>query len=232
MILSIGASAFANSYPVGIQSISGNPPIFYGYGAFPSLPTISLDSLTYVTKTSSPYKTSGVSEQESGEMTEEVFQDSYGLVFAYQFDVTGVTGSGGTGTIDGLETDSYFGFNTYVDYASDVPSGFLGAPTSGDAVDGLVTSTGSAINFQGLYQPVGYGTYSPIMVIETNASYYGIGEMTVQDDGTDYVPAYVPSRSLGNIPNSVALPATCNTGLLLLACVGGFNAIRRKRALA
>ena len=158
-LAALACHAHANTLAIG-------QTIFYGPAVgMPSLTPIDLGVLTPVAQTSAiPWSTIG-STPETGTLIQEVFRTSGGtLDFAYQVhQITSVTGAG----IDQLQTNSFAGFTTSVDYGVDIPS-FFSTPTSGVGSSGAAnrsTGTGSTVNFGFLSDAIGVGQSSPVFVI-------------------------------------------------------------------
>jgi hypothetical protein len=193
-----------------------------------------LSSLTLIASTGLQNYTTvgGNGISETGTAIADVFQNSdLTLDFVYQYTVVSSTLS--TGSINAAGIDNYAppNFLTDVYYGGPVlpASGGLVAGTSGVGVTGTASrsSDGTVVNFESLVPAVSVGTTSPIFVVKTNADNYTLGSFNLLDNGIAPLNGYEPA--LGALPpTSVALPATCNTGLLLLGCIGGFGAIRRR----
>ena len=117
------------------------------------------------------------------------------LDFLYQYTITASTGD----VPDQLEVSS---FDHWITNGQILTTGGIGGMVAGTGNANNVetrTSTGNTINFLWLNvapfivdPPVGVGQTSDILVVETNAKDYTIGQATLQDGGVEAFQAFEP----------------------------------------
>ena len=116
------------------------------------------------------------------------------LDFLYQYTVTGITND----APDQLQVQSFSGWITNAEILTTGGIGGMVAGT-GNAPNAISRgASGSSLNFIWLdifpYSdaPLGVGQTSDILVVETNAKTYGIGQATLQDGGVEAFQAFEP----------------------------------------
>lgn len=181
-----------------------------------------------------PFVATGLGQTDTGFVTEDVVQATTGLVagqvsgdldFVYQFN--------NTATIppEQLTQLSVSNFLSYILSVSDGSASTLNGSNllnpiyTGDP-QLVATSTdvnGGTADFH--FQPpngVATGDATTILIVYTDATSFGVGDIFIQDGAQAHVPGFAP----------VPLPATASTGLALLAglgVIGGVSALRRRR---
>lgn len=159
------------------------------------------------------YTLTGAGGTASGTATAWVYMTSGGtLDFAYQ--VTNNASS--TDFVDTLSMASFAGFTTDVDYVN----------TPGDNAPSTATrstGSGSVVNFDFFPNDIVAGDTSDVLLIETNATTFNPGTLSLIDSGVATVAAFGP-----------ATPAMPEPGSLLMIGSGllGLMAFRRRQRAA
>jgi hypothetical protein len=182
-----------------------------GGSAVPTSLAALPSGLTLLADVSSPYTLMGAGGTATGTTTAWVYMTSGGtLDFAYQ--VTNNASS--TDLIDTLSMASFGGFATDVDYLN----------AAGDNAPSLATrpgGTGNVVNFDFFPNDIVAGDTSDVLLIETNATNFNPGTLSLIDSGVAKVAAFEPTGT-PSMPEPSSL-------LMIGSGLAGLMAFRRRQ---
>lgn len=151
----------------------------------------------------------------SGLVTEDVYQNASNgdLTFTYQF-------TNNSGSPDGISRMSVSNYSPK--YTTDVSQLVNGGTASSDSADRLNASGGNVVGFN-FASGVAQGSQSYLLVVTTDATAYGNGQIAFQDGSNVTVKGFAPTVPE---PGTIAAFAVTGLGILLLAVTSRKKQIR------